>query len=381
MPPGFARTEVLQGTGGKVHATKTLMRSLFAKSSLPYSAWAGVPVLLATASVLACGGEVTSPVSDHAAITQAPTSTPQEPPTAAPDPTPVATSSTPTPAPSPIPSSSPTSQPTVNPGVASGATSTYELVIAVASIPAGIPTYDRDDWRHWTDEDGDCQNARHEVLIEESRVDVTYRAKRECQVVTGEWFGAFTGTTVTEAGELDIDHLVPLKNAHQSGGWAWSPERKEQYANSLADPAHLIAVTSSANRSKGARGPDEWRPPDESFWCDYAVAWITVKQNWDLTATTPEAEALEEMLGMCASPPGLTVIMSEPASVTMSPTPTRTPDSTPTLAGDAKYESCDEAEEAGEQRVRGSSGPGRGFPQAMVPSARDGDGDGIVCES
>ena len=44
------------------------------------------------------------------------------------------------------------------------------------------------------------------------------------------------------------------------------------------------------------------------------------------------------------------------------------------------YASCDEAEAAGEQLVQGSTGDGRGFPQATVPSARDGDGDGVVCE-
>ena len=33
---------------------------------------------------------------------------------------------------------------------------------------------------------------------------------------------------------------------------------------------------------------------------------------------------------------------------------------------------------AGEQRVQESQGGGLGYPKAMVPSARDGDG--IVCE-
>ena len=49
------------------------------------------------------------------------------------------------------------------------------------------------------------------------------------------------------------------------------------------------------------------------------------------------------------------------------------------MAGHA-YASCDEAEKTGEQLVQGSEGGGRGFPQSMVPSARDGDGDGVVCE-
>ena len=86
------------------------------------------------------------------------------------------------------------------------------------------------------------------------------------------------------------------------------------------------------------------------------------------------------MLGTCASPPELTVITSNPVSDSVSPTPDPTQDPRPTPTGDATYDSCDEAEEAGEQRVRGSSGSGRGFPQEIVPSAGDGDGDGIVCE-
>ena len=50
----------------------------------------------------------------------------------------------------------------------------------------------------------------------------------------------------------------------------------------MADPDHLIAVTSSANRSKGARGPDEWKPPDESYWYAYASHWAKIKEAWGL---------------------------------------------------------------------------------------------------
>ena len=46
----------------------------------------------------------------------------------------------------------------------------------------------------------------------------------------------------------------------------------------------------------------------------------------------------------------------------------------------AVYASCEEAEAAGEPRIQGSEGSGQGFPEATVPSARDGDGDGVVCE-
>ena len=151
------------------------------------------------------------------------------------------------------------------------------LAITVAPIPANVPEYSRSQWNHWIDEDGDCQDARQEALISESLVEVTFESEKKCRVATGRWYGAFTGIYVEAPGDLDIDHLVPLKNAHDSGGWAWSSDRKQEYANNLGGPDHLIAVTKGANRSKGAKGPEEWRPPDEGYWCQYATDWTEVK--------------------------------------------------------------------------------------------------------
>ena len=125
-----------------------------------------------------------------------------------------------------------------------------DLQISDAAPQAG---YDRDDWGSgWSDDDSDCINTRHEVLALESLI----QAKMDpsgCQVVAGQWFAAFTGTYVHDPGSLDIDHFVPLANAHVSGGWAWSPADKSDYYNDLSDSQHLIAVTASANRSKGSR--------------------------------------------------------------------------------------------------------------------------------
>ena len=305
-----------------------------------------------------------------------PTRTPTATPTQVPTVTPVV-ESTPTQTPTatltqvstatPVAESTPTQVLTATPVV-----ELIRLSLLVSEIPGELPEYDRDDWRHWTDQDGDCQNTRHEVLVAESLIDVIFKNEDECQVEFGEWFGAFTATTVTEAGKLDVDHLVPLANAHRSGAWDWTSERRRNYANSLDDPRHLIAVTARANRSKGAKGPEEWQPENESYRCQYATDWIVVKQTWELTVTRAESVALQSMLEHCVNPPVLMITETE--------TPPDSPSPTPTEVLSATYASCDEAEQAGEQRIQGSIGSGRGFPSSTVPSARDGDGDGVVCE-
>ena len=229
---------------------------------------------------------------------------------------------------------------------------------------------------HWTDADGDCQDARQEVLVAESRTEPAFRTDKKCRVTAGAWLVLYTGAVVTDPSKLDIDHMVPLGNAHVSGASSWSANQRERYANYLDDPQHLIAVTASANRSKGARGPEEWEPEDRSYWCQYAVDWITIKDDWGLTVTQPEHDALVEMLHTCAKRPQLTVSHQSPASPT--PVPTSWP---ATLTPQVRtYANCDAAQAASERRVQGSKGDSRGFPKWMVPSARDGDGDGIVCE-
>ena len=256
------------------------------------------------------------------------------------------------------------------------ATTSENLSLTVAPVPSDIPSYDRDEWRHWVDEDRDCQDTRQEALIVESSSPVEYEDSDQCRVAEGEWDGPYTGEQFTDPSDLDVDHMVPLGNAHRSGGWLWSESRRRDYANDLSYEGYLIAVQNSANRAKGAEGPEGWRPPDRSYWCQYAIDWITIKNAWKLTATEAEAAALAEMLNTCSPQRTLgTFRYSRALPATL------TPPQMPTPASEAVYESCSEAEAAGEQRVRGSSGEGRGFPASMTPSARDGDGDGVVCET
>ena len=198
---------------------------------------------------------------------------------------------------------------------------TYELKLS--DIPEEIPDYDRSDWNHWIDADGDCQNTRHEVLIEESLDPVGFKDERQCQVASGRWLAPYTGQEIREATKLDVDHMVPLKNAHDSGGWAWGKDRKAAYANEMVYSGNLIAVTDLANRSKGAKAPDRWKPPNQNYWCDYAIDWVNIKVVWDLTVTETELAALREMLKTCDKPPLITAnVVQIPSSPPATPTVT-----------------------------------------------------------
>jgi len=125
--------------------------------------------------------------------------------------------------------------------------------------------YNREDYLpRWADADRDCQNTRQEVLITESHVAVTLD-NRGCRVISGQWHDPYTGRVFTDPRKLDIDHLVPLKEAHDSGAASWSQPRKRAYANDLSYPEALIAVYNGANRAKGPRDPASWLPPNTAY--------------------------------------------------------------------------------------------------------------------
>lgn len=236
-------------------------------------------------------------------------------------------------------------------------------------------SYDRDDWGSgWSDADGDCMSARHEVLKAES-VDSTQLSWSGCTVTGGRWYGAFTGTWVTNPSSLDIDHFVPLANAHASGGWAWSSTTKRNYYNNLSDATHLIAVTASANRSKGSRGPESWKPTDTSYWCVYAHTWANIKTRWELTVTSAELSALTSMLNTCDSQP--TVTWTPPAAPATTSSTTTTSTTTTGLANPGNTKNCSDFSSYTAAKTWFDTY----FPLYGDVAGLDNNGDGEPCES
>lgn len=174
------------------------------------------------------------------------------------------------------------------------------LLAAFAFAAFALPTeYSRKEWHpRWEDADGDCQNTRQEVLISESIIEVELDPAG-CRVTSGLWVDYYSGRVFTDPRQLDIDHLVPLKEAHESGGSLWSEAKKHAFANDLSDPAALIAVSAGENRSKGAKDPARWMPSNTKFHCEYATAWREIKEKWGLESDRKESKSINRILSNC----------------------------------------------------------------------------------
>ncbi|KAI3317221.1 hypothetical protein HD806DRAFT_395340 [Xylariaceae sp. AK1471] len=180
------------------------------------------------------------------------------------------------------------------PGIPTAAAARTTLNTLTVSTNPDDGTYDRDLFPTWDTITGAC-NTREYVL---KRDGVSVVVGTDCYPTSGTWTSPYDGGKWTLASDLDIDHMVPLKNAWISGASKWTTAKREQFANDVTRP-QLWAVTDNVNQSKGDQSPDKWKPPLASFYCVYARSWIQVKSYWALAITTAEKSALSSMLDTC----------------------------------------------------------------------------------
>ena len=204
------------------------------------------------------------------------------------------------------------SVPATGPATAVGAPSPPSAEKALSMLgglaiapPGSMAGYSRDRFPHWASEaerygwkepDGSC-DVRDAALIRDGE---GVEIDGDCSITAGEWLDPYTGKTLTNSSEVDIDHVVPLANAWRSGASsaAWSTADREAYAN---DPEVLLSADAGANRTKGDKGPEAWKPPNHDYWCEYARRWIWIKSDWHLTVNPAEKSSLRQMLGTCGS--------------------------------------------------------------------------------
>jgi hypothetical protein len=163
---------------------------------------------------------------------------------------------------------------------------------------AGSSTYDRAKFQHWIDADSDGCNTRAEVLQKETKATVSYSSG--CTVYRGKWYSWYDGAYWTYASDVDIDHVVALKEAWESGARNWTSTNRKRFANDLGYSWSLDAVTDNVNQSKSDRDPADWMPPRSAAHCSYAIHWVAVKYRWRLTINSAEKSKLASVLtGSC----------------------------------------------------------------------------------
>lgn len=176
------------------------------------------------------------------------------------------------------------------------------FVLPLQPEPRAIPEYDRSEWGgRWMPTgqrggEGCMWDTRHMILRRDA-VSAETREERgkSCRVTGMVLIDPYTAVRVAgPAGDFDVDHVVPVAEAHRSGGWAWPADKKVAYYN---DRAGLVATTAKQNRSKGDKDPGKWLPAAGR--CEYARVWIEIKTRWGLTMDAAEVQGLAVALGEC----------------------------------------------------------------------------------
>ena len=155
--------------------------------------------------------------------------------------------------------------------------------------------YDRALFEHWRDIDGDGCDSRDQVLKRDS-ISLPQVDPVNCNVIAGDWVSPYDGAKWSNPSDIDIDHVVALKEAWDSGAWAWSAAQRKAFANDTSDSRTLLAVTDSVNQSKSDKDPSNWLPPLQSYTCTYLGNWIAVKVRWSLSMDSSEYGRIKNLL-------------------------------------------------------------------------------------
>jgi hypothetical protein len=187
--------------------------------------------------------------------------------------------------------------------------------------------YSRSLFKHWIDADGDGCDTREEVLVSESS-SIAQVDAYGCKVIEGNWLSPYDNVMHTNPSELDIDHMVPLKEAWDSGARNWSSSQRQLFANDLSDPRSLIAVTARQNRSKSDRDPSNWIPPNTRYTCTYLAEWVAIKVRWKLSMDHSEFGRIKKLLSQtCTTSPSMPgSIVNGPSAGEVAPVVSNTPE-------------------------------------------------------
>lgn len=154
-----------------------------------------------------------------------------------------------------------------------------------------------------TDVDKNGCDVREDVLARDLK-QVRFKYSGSCKVASGLLHDPYTGLNINfvrgrkTSALVQIDHVVALENAWQSGAWKWSHAKRLKFGN---DMLNLLAVQGAANQEKGSASAAYWLPSNKSFRCDYVARQIAVKYKYDLSVTSAEKRSMASILHGCSA--------------------------------------------------------------------------------
>ena len=163
--------------------------------------------------------------------------------------------------------------------------------------------YTRDQFgQAWADVDHNGCDTRNDILKRDLSAIVYKSGTRNCVVASGTLVDRYSGETINfvrgniTSMEVQIDHVVALSNAWQTGAFKLSADQRKALAN---DPLNLFAVKGRLNSQKGDGDAATWLPPLKSFRCAYVAQQIAVKAKYSLWVVAPEKAAMVSILAKC----------------------------------------------------------------------------------
>ena len=159
--------------------------------------------------------------------------------------------------------------------------------------------YTREQFPHWSDLNRNGCDTRNEILERDLTTVIFKVGTKDCKVITGSLLDPYSGKVISFSSTkstVDIDHVVALSNAWQTGAAYFDKSKREAIAN---DPLNLLAVDYSLNRQKGDGDAATWLPPLKSYRCDYVARQVAVKAKYALWVTAPEKDAIVKILEKC----------------------------------------------------------------------------------
>ena len=154
----------------------------------------------------------------------------------------------------------------------------------------------------WSDVDRNGCDTRNDILYRDLTSKVFKSGTRECVVLSGILLDPYSGEKITfvrgvgSSMDVQIDHVVALSNAWQTGAFKLSYDKRLSLAN---DPINLLAVKGRLNSQKSDGDAATWLPPRKDIRCAYVAQQIVVKAKYGLWVTPPEKAAMVALLAKC----------------------------------------------------------------------------------